>query len=77
MEEQNDILELLKKILKSNRDEYELVTINKLHNETGIGKEKLLDIFHSGKIKVLPGTKPFKTTRKEWNRYLDQNIDIL
>lgn len=77
MDNEKELLNVIQKLLGSNKNEYELLTINQLHKETKIGKERLLQIFHSGDIKILPGTKPFKTTRKEWNHYLDTHIDIL
>lgn len=73
-----EMLTELKELRKHNKDqEYELLTVDKLNKETGIGKETLLKIFHSGKLKVIQDTKPFKTIRKEWNKYLEENIDIL
>lgn len=80
--------ELLKKLLeeqkKTNKlletkekDTNELLTINQLHEETGIGICMLQKMFKDPELPVQIYTVPFKVTRGAFNNYISKRHDYL
>ena len=63
LEEQKKTNELLEKLITQNKDQNELLTINQLHEETGIGICMLQKMFKDPELPVQIYTVPFKVTR--------------
>lgn len=77
LEEQKKTNELLEKLITQNKDQNELLTINQLHEETGIGICMLQKMFKDPELPVQIYTVPFKVTRGEFNNYISKRHDYL
>lgn len=69
--------ELLEKSLKQYKDPNELLTIEQVHEETGIGINTVRKMFNDPKLPVQRYTKQFKVTRQAIINYLNENHDYL
>lgn len=79
-ENQDKTNELLQNILerkKIERDPNELLTVEQIIEEYNIGKVKVLKMFQDSNLPVQRYTKPFKVTRKAFNKYLETRHDDL
>lgn len=77
LEEQKKTNELLEKLITQNKDQNELLTINQLHEETGIGICMLQKMFKDPELPVQIYTVPFKVTRGAFNNYISKRHDYL
>lgn len=69
--------ELLEKSLKQHKDPNELLTIEQVHEEFGIGINTVRKMFNDPKLPVQRYTTPFKVTRQAMINYLNENHDYL
>ena len=76
LREQQKTNELLEQILKQN-NEYELLTIEQVHQETKIGINMVRNMFNDPKLPVQRYTVPFKVTRKAIQEYISTSHDYL
>lgn len=74
LEEQKRTNELLK---KKDENPYELLTIEQIHEETGIGENMIQKMFRDPEMPVQRYTKPFKVTRQAFCEYLGKAHDYL
>lgn len=74
LEEQKRTNELLK---KKDENPYELLTIEQIHEETGIGENMIQKMFRDPEMPVQRYTKPFKVTRQAFSEYLGRAHDYL
>lgn len=74
LEEQKRTNELLK---KKDENPYELLTIEQIHEETGIGENMIQKMFRDPEMPVQRYTKPFKVTRQAFSEYLGKPHDYL
>lgn len=63
--------------LINGKDPYELLTIEQVHEETGIGLGTVQDIFADPELNAQRYTTPFKATRKAVYEYLSVQHDHL
>ena len=59
------------------KDPNELLTIEQIHEETGIGTVMLRKMFKDPELAVQRYTTPFKVTRGAFNDYLSKRHDYL
>ncbi len=59
------------------KDPYELLTMQQIKEEYGIGEGKLLRMFKDPELPTQRYTSPFKVQRKELDKYLSVNHDYL
>lgn len=79
-EKQDKTNELLQDILerkKIEKDPNELLTVEQIVEEYNIGKVKVLKMFQDPDLPVQRYTKPFKVTRKAFNKYFEVRHDDL
>ena len=74
LEEQRKTNELLK---NANKDPNELLTVQQIHEETGIGENTILKMFNDPELPVQRYTIPFKVTRQAFNEYVSVHHDYL
>lgn len=74
LEEQRKTNELLSKLLNQNN---ELLTVEQVHKETGIGINMVRKMFNDPELQVQKYTVPFKVTREALNKYLNTRHDYL
>lgn len=55
----------------------ELLTIKQVHEEFGIGINKVQEMFKDPKLPVQRYTTPFKVTRQAVNNYINEKHDYL
>lgn len=77
LEEQKRTNELLEKLIKQNKDPYELLTINQIHEEFGIGTNMLNKMFRDPELPVQKYTVPFKVQRRAFEEYTSVRRDYL
>ena len=77
IKEQQKTNELLQQIIKQNKNPYELLTVEQVHQEVDIGINMVRKIFKDPALEVQRYTTPFKVARKAINEYLTQNHDYL
>ena len=77
LKEQQRTNELLEKIINQYKDPDELLTVEQLHEETGIGIITLRKMFKDPELPVQRYTTPFLVTRKALNEYLSVRHDYL
>ena len=77
LEEQRKTNELLQKLLNQNKDPNELLTVEQVHKEKGIGINMVRKMFCDPELQVQKYTVPFKVTRKALNDYLNTRHDYL
>lgn len=77
LKEQKKTNELLEKLIKQNKDPNELLTINQIHEETGIGVNMIQKMFKDSELPVQRYTSPFKVTRQAFNIYINKKHDYL
>lgn len=69
--------ELLEKSIKQYKDPNELLTIEQIHEEFGIGINTVRKMFADSKLPVQRYTTPFKVTRQAFNNYINTSHDDL
>jgi len=67
----------LEKIIIQNKDPNELLTINQVVAETGIGINTVQKMFKDPELPVQRYTVPFRVTRQAFNKYINENHDYL
>lgn len=77
LKEQQKTNELLEKLINQNKDPNELLTIEKVHEESGIGINTVRKMFEDPKLPVQRYTVPFKVTRQAINQYMSESHDYL
>lgn len=77
LEEQKKTNELLQKLIKQNESENELLTIEQVHKEYGIGINMVQEMFKDDQLPVQRYTVPFKVTRKALIEYMSKSHDYL
>ena len=77
LKEQQRTNELLEKLIIQNQKENELLTIEDVHIEFGIGINMVRKMFNDPKLPVQRYTVPFKVTRQALNEYMSQEHDYL
>ena len=75
--EQQRTNELLETIIKSYKDQNDLLTINQVHKEYGIGLNTVRKMFNDTELPVQRYTVPFIVTRQAFLDYLNKNHDYL
>lgn len=76
LKEQQKTNELLEKLVNQN-NENDLLTINQVHQEYGIGINMVRKMFNDEKLAVQKYTIPFKVTRKAMQDYMKERHDYL
>ncbi len=77
LKEQQRTNELLEQLLNQNKNPNELLTIEQVHKEFGIGINMVRNIFNDKELAVQKYTKPFKVTRKAIQDYMNTRHDYL
>ena len=77
IKEQQKTNDLLEKIITQNKDPNELLTVEQVHKEYGIGINMVRKMFNDPNLAVQRYTVPFKVTRQALNNYMNENHDYL
>ena len=77
LKEQQKTNELLEKIITQNKDQNELLTVEKIHEEFGIGINMVRKMFKDPELAVQRYTTPYKVTRQALNNYFNTKHDYL
>lgn len=77
LKEQKKTNNLLEKLISQNKDPNELLTIEQIREETGIGICILQRMFREKDLAVQRYTKPFKVTRKSFYDFMNTRHDYL
>lgn len=77
LEEQKKTNELLNKIVNQNEKEEQLLTVKQIHEEFGIGINKIRKMFEDPDLPVQKYTTPYKVKRKKLLEYMDIRHDYL
>jgi S-adenosylhomocysteine hydrolase len=77
LEEQQKTNQLLEQLIKQNKDPNELLTVEQIKEETGIGINMVRKMFKDPKLQVQVYTVPFKVTRQAFNNYISERHDYL
>lgn len=77
LKEQQKTNELLEKIITQNKDPNELLTMEQVKNEYGIGINMVNKMFKDPELPVQRYTSPFKVTRQALNCYMSVRHDYL
>ena len=77
LEEQKKTNELLEKLINQNKDPNELLTIEQIHLEFGIGINMVQKMFKDPELSVQRYTVPFKVSRQALNDYMKVRHDYL
>jgi len=72
-----EIKALLEMLVKQTKDPNELLTIKQVQSETGFGINMVQKMFRDPQLNAQRYTTPFKVTRKEFYRYINENHDYL
>lgn len=75
--EQQRTNELLETIIKNYKDQNDLLTIDQVHKEYGIGLNTVRKMFNDTELPVQRYTVPFIVTRQAFLDYLNKNHDYL
>ena len=75
LQEQRKTNELLEKLIKQN--ENELLTVEDVHKEFGIGTNMVRKMFNDKRLPVQRYTVPFKVSRKALEEYMKERHDYL
>ena len=67
-----DINNKLDKLITEQKDPNELLTIEQVCKEKGIGESTVRSMFKDPNSRAITSTVPFKITRRNLNRYLDK-----
>lgn len=62
--------ELLEQQIKQDKQKYELLTIEQVHEEFGIGKNMVRKMFNDPELPVQKYTVPFKVSRQAVQEYV-------
>lgn len=77
LEEQKKTNELLQQIIKQNNEQNELLTVEQVHKEFGIGTNMVRKMFNDKELAVQRYTVPFKVTRGALIEYMKKSHDYL
>lgn len=77
LQEQQKTNQLLEKLIHQNKDPDELLTVEQVQEETGIGINTVRKMFKDPELPVQRYTVPFKVTRRAINEYTNVNRDYL
>lgn len=77
LQEQQKTNKLLEQLLKQNKDPNELLTVEQVKEETGIGINMVRKMFKDPELQVQIYTVPFRVTRQAFNNYISQRHDYL
>ncbi len=77
LEEQKRTNELLEKLIYQNNSKYELLTIEQVREEFGIGINMVQKMFKDPELPVQRYTKPFKVSRQALNEYMTKEHNYL
>lgn len=77
LKEQQRTNELLEKLITQNKDPNELLTVEQVQQETGIGINMVRKMFKDKELAVQRYTVPFKVTRQSLNEYMTKKHDYL
>lgn len=77
LKEQQRTNELLERLINQNKDPNELLTIEQVTKEFGIGINTVQRMFKDKELPVQRYTVPFKVTRKALNDYMNKEHDYL
>lgn len=75
--EQRKTNTLLEQLLKQEQRQYELLTIQQVHEEFDIGINMVQKMFKDPKLAVQRYTVPFKVARKVFQDYISESHDYL
>ena len=77
LEEQKKTNELLQRIIDDKEKDFELLTIEQVHEEFDIGVQMVRKMFKDPKLPVQKYTIPFKVTRGALKQYMQERHDYL
>lgn len=77
LEEQKKTNELLNEIISQERMKHQLLTIEQVHEEYGIGLSMVRKMFNDPELPVQRYTVPFKVARQALNEYMTKRHDYL
>lgn len=77
LKEQQRTNELLEKLINQNENPNELLTVEQVHKEYGIGENMVRKMFKDPKLPVQRYTVPFKVTRSAIYNYMNEEHDYL
>lgn len=69
--------ELLQQQIKQNEEQYELLTIEQVHEEFNIGTSMVQKMFNDPELAVQRYTRPFKVSRQALKEYMTKRHDYL
>ena len=77
LEEQRKTNELLQELITQEKMKHELLTVEQVHKEYGIGKGMVRKMFNDPELPVQKYTAPFKVARQALNEYMTKRHDYL
>lgn len=77
LEEQKRTNELLQQLINQNNEQYELLTVEQVHEEFDIGMNMVRKMFNDPELPVQRYTKPFKVNRQALKEYMTKSHDYL
>lgn len=77
LEEQKKTNELLQRLIKQKDEQYEMLTIEQVHEEFDIGLNMVRKMFNDPDLPVQRYTKPFKVNRQALKEYMTKSHDYL
>lgn len=77
LEEQKKTNELLQQLIKQKNEQYEMLTVEQVHEEFDIGMNMVRKMFNDPELPVQRYTKPFKVNRQALKEYMTKSHDYL
>ena len=77
LEEQKKTNELLQQLIKQKEEQYEMLTVEQVHEEFDIGIGMVRKMFNDPELPVQRYTKPFKVNRQALKEYMTKSHDYL
>lgn len=77
LEEIKKTNELLQQQIRQRDEQYEMLTIEQVHEEFDIGMNMVRKMFNDPKLPVQRYTKPFKVNRQALKEYMTKSHDYL
>lgn len=77
LEEIKKTNELLQQQIKRKEEQYEMLTVEQVHEEFDIGMNMVRKMFNDPELPVQRYTKPFKVNRQALKEYMTKSHDYL
>lgn len=77
LEEQKKTNELIQQLIRQKDEQYEMLTVEQVHEEFDIGMNMVRKMFNDPELPVQRYTKPFKVNRQALKEYMTKSHDYL